>query len=92
MKDVRHGLDLDTSPEAARIQLDVIRRMPSERRARTLTDLCCMVDTLAEAELRRRYPEASNREVFLRLVARRLGADLARKAFPEIGSMPDEPR
>jgi hypothetical protein len=92
MKDVRHGLDLDTSAEVARIQLDLIRRMSSERRARTLTELCRMVDTLAEAERRRSYPGAPDREVFLRLVARRLGGDLARKAFPEIEPLLDDPR
>jgi hypothetical protein len=92
MKDVWHGLDLDTSPEAARIQIELIRRMSSDRRARTLTDLCRMVDTLAEAELRRKYPDATDREVFLRLVARRLGSDLARRAFPEIKPLLDDSR
>jgi hypothetical protein len=92
MKDIRHGLDLDTSPEAARIQIELIRGMPIHQRARILSGLCRMVDTLAEAELRRGYPEASDREVFLRLVARRLGDDLAREAFPEIGPLLDGAR
>lgn len=92
MKDVRHGIALDTSEEASRLQIELIRNMPSERRARILSGLCRMVDTLAEAEVRRRYPDASDREVFLRLTARRLGGELALKVYPDLGRLLDPGR
>lgn len=46
-----------------------------------LTQAAC---ELALSGLRQRYPAASPRELFLRLAILRLGADLARKAYPEI--------
>lgn len=36
---------------------------------------------LQTAEIRRLYPDASDREVFLRAAARRLGPELVRKAY-----------
>lgn len=92
MKDVRHGLDLDTSPEAAKLQIELIRRKSTEERAKLLTGICNMVDTFAAAGIRHRFPEASEREVFLRLAVRRLGEDLARRAYPEVGPLLDAPR
>ncbi|HEX6852118.1 MAG TPA: hypothetical protein VF139_12025 [Candidatus Polarisedimenticolaceae bacterium] len=91
MKDIRHGLDLDTSPEAARIQIELIRRKSTEERAELLTGICQMVDTFAAAGIRHRFPNASDREVFLRLAVLRLGGDLARRAYPEVGSHLDAP-
>jgi hypothetical protein len=36
---------------------------------------------LQTAEVRRLHPEASDREVFLRVTARRLGSELMRKVY-----------
>ena len=42
------------------------------------------VRDLALAGVRARYPEATPRELFLRLAIVTLGIDLARKAYPEL--------
>jgi HEPN domain-containing protein len=84
MKDVRHGLDLDTSPEAARIQREMLRRLTPQQRLEKVMELNRAVEELAIAGIRHRYPDASDREVFLRLAVRKLGEDLARKAYPDV--------
>ena len=40
-----------------------------------------MLIKMAEEDVRRQYPEASEREVFLRAASRRLGRDLMIKAY-----------
>ena len=84
MKDVRHGLDLDTSPEVARIQREWFRRMTPQQRLEKVMELNRAVDELATAGIRHQHPDASEREVFLRLAVRKLGVDLARRAYPDV--------
>jgi hypothetical protein len=73
----------DTSPEAWRVVLDGIRRMTPEERIRRAFELSQMVRSLAEAGLRRRYPQAGDREIFLRMARLTLGDDLFRRAYGE---------
>jgi hypothetical protein len=42
---------------------------------------------MARAGVRHRHPNASEREVFLRLAIVRLGRDLAARAYPEIETL-----
>ena len=58
--------------------------MTAAEKAATITGLTQAVYELARAGIRQRYPNASPREQFLRLAIVSLGADLARKAYPEI--------
>ena len=55
---------------------------PSEKLQRTF-EYSAFVASLAEGGLRQRYPEASDREIFLRAARLRLGAELFRKAYGE---------
>jgi hypothetical protein len=71
----------DTSPEAWKVYIDLYRQVsPAEkiRRAMSITKTC---NLLAEAGLRRRYPEADDREIFLRRVRLTLGKELFQKAY-----------
>ena len=78
----------DTSPEAWKVFIDLQRRMsPSEKLQRTF-EYSAFVQRLAEGDLRRRYPQATEREIFLRSAKRRLGAELFHKAYGE--ELPDE--
>jgi hypothetical protein len=71
----------DTSPEAWQVWLDLIRKMtPAERLARAL-EYSAFVRNLAESTLRRDYPNASEREIFLRGAQQRLGADLFARVY-----------
>ena len=69
----------DTSKEAYRVQTDIYRRMPLERKLRLVFDMCAMGRMLVKAGLRMRYPQASEQEIH-RLGARQhLGDELFEK-------------
>lgn len=77
-------LNLDTSPEIERLQIEGWRRMSSAEKAAIVSGLTQAVYDLALAGIRLRHPDASPREQFLRLALITLGSDLARRAYPEI--------
>lgn len=83
-RDVGSPLNLDTSPEVERLQIEGWRRMSSEQKAATVTALTASVVELARAGVRHRHPDESDRAQRLRLATILLGADLARKAFPDV--------
>ena len=55
---------------------------PGEKLRRTF-EYSAFVQRLAEANLRRLYPQASEREIFLRSARQRLGAELFHKVYGE---------
>jgi len=61
---------------------------PAEKAA-VIAGLTNATFTLAPAGVRHRYPDASDRELFLRLAVVTLGRDLAERAYPEARSLPD---
>jgi hypothetical protein len=71
----------DTSPEAWAVFLDLQRRTPPGEKIRRAMSLTKTVHALTEAGLRRQYPHATDREIFLRRVRLTLGDDLFRKAY-----------
>jgi hypothetical protein len=73
----------DTSPEAWRVFLEIQRRMPPAEKMRRALELSESVRRAAEAGLRQHYPQAGEREIFLRRVRLELGRDLFRKAYGE---------
>jgi hypothetical protein len=74
----------DTSPEAWRVFLELHRRMsPAEKLQRTL-EFSDMVRKFAEAGMRRRYPNADQRELFLRMARQNLGPELFRKVYGDV--------
>lgn len=77
----------DTSPEIEAFLFDAWRRMSSAERLRRIGDLGKLVEAVAGADIRRRYPQATEREVRLRLAARQYDRDLMIQAFgwdPEV--------
>jgi hypothetical protein len=71
----------NTDPSALAIFLDLQRGMsPSEKLERVFRANALM-HSLAEADVRRPYPDADEREVFLRAAARRLGPELMAKVY-----------
>src|ERR1700677_1571728 len=56
----------DTSPEAWKVFLDLQRSTPPAEKIRRAMSLSKTVQLLSEAGLRRKFPEADNREIFLR--------------------------
>jgi hypothetical protein len=71
----------DTDPEVERILIEGYRRMTPSQKLQRVRELNQLVQRLALADIRRRYPDASPRECELRLASRWLDADLMRKVF-----------
>jgi hypothetical protein len=80
-------LNLDTSLEVERMQIDAWRRMLIEEKAALVTGLTEAAVNMTMAGIRHRFPDAAPREQRLRLAIILLGLELARKAFPEIATL-----
>ena len=78
----------DTSPEAWKVFLDLQRRMPPSEKLRRTFEYSEFVRSLAEGGLRQKYPQAGEREIFLREARQRLGADLFCKVYGD--ELPDD--
>ena len=68
----------DTSPEAARVQLELLRSAGTTRRLKLAMDLSQMVIDLSRRAIRRANPNASQRELDLLFVETNYGKDMAR--------------
>jgi len=74
----------DTTPEAWRVFLELQRRMsPREKMERTL-EISERLRAFAQAGVRQRYPQANEREVFLRVARLALGPELFRLAYGDV--------
>jgi hypothetical protein len=67
----------DTDPEAARVQLELLRAASPGQRLRLAFSLSRTAMGLARAGLARAFPEASPEEIALRFVALNYGPELA---------------
>jgi hypothetical protein len=80
-------LNLDTSPEIERLQIEAWRRMSTVQKAALVSGLTQAVVDMTMAGIRQRYPVASPHEVRLRFALVTLGPDLARAAFPDVDQL-----
>ena len=69
------------------VWLDLLRKMPPGDKLATTLALSDFARRLSETGVRMQYPEADDREVFLRTAARHLSRDLMIRAY---GWDPDE--
>ena len=76
-----HGWMSDTHPDALRVYLDIHARTSPERKLAQLAEMYDAITALQTAEVRRLYPAATDREVFLRVTARRLGTELLKEGI-----------
>lgn len=74
-------LSLDTDPEAERVQLEILRRMPPWRKMELVDDAIQTSRTLAMAGLRSRHPDATPEELQRRFFGLWLGEELATLVF-----------
>lgn len=70
----------DTSPAAWEAQTRILREMKPQR-AEIVRQLTLAAQELAFSELRRRYPQAPDEELWLKLAVRRIGPDLVRRLY-----------
>jgi len=66
----------DTSPEAWKVLIELIRKLTPEERMQRCIDLIEGMRVAAEAGVREAHPHAGEREVFLRAARQRLGRKL----------------
>ncbi len=71
----------DTSAEAERVQIEILRSMPSWRKLQLVDDLVTTTRILALTGLRERFPAASSEELRRRLASIVLGPDLASRVY-----------
>jgi hypothetical protein len=62
-------LSPDTTPEAQAKQFDLVRRLPVWKRLALTCELIQATRLLMLADLRRRFPSASEQELYRRLIA-----------------------
>ena len=77
----RYNWMSDTSPEAFAKLIELQRAMTAGEKLRQSLRLSGMMMRMSEAGIRRQHPNASEREIFLRGAARRLGRDLMIRAY-----------
>jgi hypothetical protein len=82
-------LAADTTADIERRQIDAWRRLSPVERLRLVSDTTRAVMNLSLAGIRRRHPDASKRECFLRLAAILLGVETARRIYPDAAQLPN---
>ena len=71
----------DTDPEALEVFLQLLRQMTPSQRVARVFELTAFQESLQRASVRSMYPQAGEREVFLRVAARRLDRETMIKAY-----------
>jgi hypothetical protein len=71
----------DTDPRAMEVWLDLLRRMPPGKKIESVFSLNRIAIQFSEAGVRIAYPNADDREVFLRAASRRLSRDLMIRVY-----------
>lgn len=71
----------DTSDDAARVQVEIWRRMSPQQKLFLMRDMTLAIQRLAFQSMSQREPELSADEIWLRLAARRLSPELIRAAY-----------
>ena len=71
----------DTTPTAEQRQFEIWSRMTAAEKFDAFAQLMAMADAVAEAGIRRTYPDADDREVFLRRAARGLDRQTMVKVY-----------
>jgi hypothetical protein len=76
-----HDWYTDTDPRALEVFLERQRQMSAAEKIAAVFDLNRVVMRLVENHIRRRYPDATEREVFLRAATRRLGPETVAEVY-----------
>jgi hypothetical protein len=79
------ALPLDTTVEAARVQLAVLRRLGIDHCARMAFELSDNVRHIAEIGVRDRHPEYTPDQLRLAVIRDLLGDDLFDRAYASVG-------
>ena len=81
----------DTDPQALEVFLELHRRMTPSQKLAAVFEMSEIVLRMAAAGVRQRFPEAGDREIFLRTAALHLDRNLMLRAYgwhPDLGTKP----
>ncbi|HEV2972637.1 MAG TPA: hypothetical protein VGY55_21905 [Pirellulales bacterium] len=78
----------DTTLEAFRVQIDVMRRLGVEGRAKLTFELCKNLRQVLTDGVRFRHPDYTDDQVRLAVIRLRLGEKLFRKVYPGVEIKP----
>ena len=78
----------DTHPDAERVQIQILRAMPSWKKFELISDMIVTSRKLVQAGLHDRFPEAGEVELRRRLATVLLGPEVAAKVY---GPEPEPP-
>jgi hypothetical protein len=79
----------DTPQDVEDQQVALWRTMSTLEKARLISQLSASARAMTTAGVRSRYPDAGDREVFLRVAFVTLGRDLACRVYPDALSLDD---
>jgi hypothetical protein len=85
----RAVLTEDTTLDIEQRQVEAWRQLSPPDRLRLVSETTRAIVDLSLIGIRRRFPHATERECFLRLAAILLGADTARRVYPDAARLPD---
>jgi hypothetical protein len=77
----KHDWYSDTEPRALKVFLNCQRRLTPAQKLQSVFDQIELVRGMTEALERRRNPAASDREIFLRVTARRLDGEIMLRVY-----------
>jgi len=83
----KHDWYSDTDPKALKVFIGIQKSMSPSEKLQSVFRLNRRLRELAEANERRLHPEADDREIFLRVVARRLDGQTMKRVY---GWCPDK--
>jgi hypothetical protein len=75
-------LPADTTLEAMRVQHEIYRRMPAERRLRMALQMSDAIRRVSAEGVQARHPEYTPRQVELAVIRMMVGEELFRRAYP----------
>jgi hypothetical protein len=78
----------DTSPETWQVYLKALRAISPGEKLRMTLELTDSMVSASAAGMRHQYPQATEREIFLRVARLRLGRDLFRQVYGD--ELPDD--
>jgi hypothetical protein len=82
-------LSADTTFDVEQRQVQAWRRLTPTERLQLVSHATRAVVDLALAGIRTRYPQASDRECFLRLAGIRIGVEATRRLYPDAADLVD---
>jgi hypothetical protein len=78
---LKHDWYSDTDPKALKVFLDIQRSMTPSQKIQSVFEQVEFMHALIESTERKRDPEASDREIFLRVIARRLDRETMLRVY-----------